>query len=106
MEKADPNDLAHVPIACQGRQLRGIRGKECILPEEFVEVLQHAVQQQWEPNADPKPGEPPARIVGQFLRYPFTIVRDASEQEFRAALSEGNAMTRAGVDEVLRSNQS
>jgi hypothetical protein len=106
MEKSDPNDLPHVPIAVQGRQLRGIRGKECVLPQEFVEGLQHAVQQQWEPNSDPKPGEPPARIVGQFLRYPFTVVREASSDEFQAALKEGNALTKAGVDEVLRQNQS
>ena len=89
-QRGSPNELQYVPINCNGWQLRLARGKESCVPQSFLNILDHAVQKQFEVSDDPKV---PIKEVGTFRRYPYRKIREGTEEDFRRCLAEGNALT-------------
>jgi len=92
--KGSPNDLDHVPLSLNMVERRVMRGQEAILPENFVQLMEDAKYTAWETSTDP---EQPLKNAGEIQRFPFSIIGEATEEEYEAMLASGNAITMADI---------
>ena len=83
--KAQPNDPDDVTLACNGENLIFRREQETIIPGRFKEVADHGqyVQFRQVPNK-------PRKIVANVRIFPYDMLGESTEAEFRQMLKEGN----------------
>ena len=94
------NDVPHVPLVVNGWDLRVTRNKEAVLSTRFKEAAEHSVQIKWERDmADMKN---PMKANGTIERYPFTIVREATRDEFEKCLAGGNALQNEFLSQIRK----
>ena len=91
--KASANDTRDVQLTVNGETLVIKRQEKIVIPERYIEVAKHATYQTFtqEPGKDRK-------ITGYVNVYPFTVIREATEQEYRDQLKAGNEISRRQQD--------
>ena len=83
---SSPNDLKIVPLSLNGQCIRCKRGVDICLPDPFIQVLEHATETRYHIV----PGEP--RTSEEVPRFPFSIVRESDEAEFKRMFKRVNAV--------------
>jgi len=93
--QGNENELDHVPMSLNGVELRIMRGDEGILPDNFIALLGDACHTNWVKSDDP---EQPVKDGGKISRFPFSIIREATEAEYLEMLQSGNKMTKEAIE--------
>jgi hypothetical protein len=88
--KASKDDNEWVELQHEGRCLQIMRNEPVILPGGFVEVNDNATH-----SVFVQTPEQPRKIIGTIQHFPCTVLREATEREFRAQKEEGDRITRA-----------
>ncbi|MBT9176371.1 MAG: hypothetical protein DDT20_00684 [Firmicutes bacterium] len=78
------NDLSYVPLSIGGFMIKVPRGEKVILPHEFTEVLDHAVE---EITVQSQGG----LITRPAHRFPFSVLGQATPEEYKAFQQEQRA---------------
>ena len=87
--KGKPDDPNDVTLSWNGQCLQMKRGEAVVVPGPFLEVCDHAVYPQYRQM----PGE--ARKVTSFVKhFPYTVLRAATEEEYRERKASGDKMTK------------
>jgi len=73
-----------VGLAVNGELLLILREKPIIVPSRYLEAAEHATY----PKFTQEPGKP-RKTIGNVMRFPFTVIRDATKEEYDQALKEG-----------------
>lgn len=90
--KSNPTDPNDVVLAVQGFQVKCQRGVETIVPDFILEAADHAIITKY----TVQPGQ--GRKVGDRIRkFPYTVLGDATESDFRALFMAGSKKTREAV---------
>lgn len=87
--KAHPNDEEDVTLIVNGAPLVIARGVEVIIPGRYKECADHATYPQFtqRPNEERK-------IVGTIKVFPYSLLGEASEEEYLELLAVGNEKTK------------
>jgi len=88
--KAKPDDPNDVTLAMNGVCLQMKRETPVVIPGPFLEVADHGVYATYiqMPNQDRK-------VAGHIKFFPYTVLRESTEEEYIAQKKSGNEMTRA-----------
>lgn len=92
-EKQGPNDENDVFLSVNGESIVIERGKEVVIPGRFKEAADHATYPyftQRDPNS-------PRKQVGEIKVFPYSLISEASEAEYRAQISEGTKKTKEAL---------
>jgi len=87
--KASPNDPEDVQLSVNGDTLVIARERPVVIPERFRECADHATY----PQFRQLPGET-RKIVGRIRVFPYDLLGEATEQEYRKQKDEGTKKTR------------
>lgn len=87
--KGSPNDPDDVTLTLNGECLHIQRNVPVIVPGPFLEVADHGVY----PVYHQEPGKD-RKIVGSVKFFPYTTLRQASEEEYRKMKASGDKITR------------
>lgn len=97
-----PNDLPHVPLVCNGWDLRAQRGKVIVLPQRFIDIAKNAVQTKFTVDSADKMN--PVKPDGQFTRFPFRIIREVTRADFEKCLQAGNAIQNTWIQKLRQAS--
>jgi hypothetical protein len=99
-QRQSANEVQAIPLSLNGLELRIQRGVDVCLPESFIEIAEHASMTNW----DTRTGDPsiPVKASGTIFRFPFRRVREASEEEFKKDLANGNSITNEFMERLKR----
>ncbi|HQI02811.1 MAG TPA: hypothetical protein PLA18_16170 [Deltaproteobacteria bacterium] len=86
--KAQPNDQEDVQLTVNGETLIIAREKEVVIPDRFRECADHATYEQFRQM----PGEP-RKVSGKIRVFPYDILGEATEQEYRSKKDAGTRKT-------------
>jgi hypothetical protein len=88
--KAKPDDPNDVTLAMNGVCLQMKREAPVVIPGPFLEVADHGVYATYIqlPNQDRK-------VAGHIKFFPYTVLREATEEEYIAQKKSGNEITKA-----------
>lgn len=92
--RSNENDTEDVPLTVNGDVLQCQRGVETIIPNRFKEAADHTLI----PLFTMRPNEP-RKEIGSKLLYPYSLIGEATEAEYRKMLREGNLKTKAKLAE-------
>lgn len=87
--KQNPHDENDVILTVNGETLVIQRGISVIIPGRFKECADHATY----PHFTQKPNES-RKVVGTIQVFPYSLVGEANEKEYFAALQDGNRKTK------------
>lgn len=88
-EKNQPND---VMLSVNGETLIMPRAVETIIPSRFKECADHATY----PEFRQLPNQP-RKVVAHIKVFPYDLLGEATEAEFRQMLNEGNRKTKENI---------
>jgi len=91
--KSNPNDEDDVTLIVNGETLVCQRGVEVIIPGRYKECADHATY----PVFKQRPNEA-RKQVGTVMVFPYSLVGEATEQEYLKMLTEGNKKTREAIE--------
>jgi len=91
--KSSPNDEDDVTLIVNGEPLVIQRGVETIIPERYKECADHATY----PVFRQKPNEA-RKQVGTVMVFPYSLLGEASEQEYSKLLRDGNKKTKEMIE--------
>ena len=87
--KSSPNDPEDVTLSLNGNCLQIKRDVPVVLPGPFLEVADHGVY----PTFVQLPNQP-RKVTGYVKFFPYTVLREASKEEFLRMKREGDKVTR------------
>lgn len=87
--KGSPNDPDDVTLTLNGECLQIQRNVPVIIPGPFLEVCDHGVY----PVYHQEPGKD-RKIVGSVKFFPYTTMRQASEEEYKKMKASGDRITK------------
>jgi hypothetical protein len=90
--KGNPNDEEDVTLAVNGEVLVCQRGVPVIIPGRFKLCADNATY----PHFEQKPNQS-RKIVGTVMVFPYTLMREATETEYRKQLRDGNRKTKEAL---------
>ena len=90
--RSNTTDPEAVRLSVQGETITFKRGVDTIVPEPYLEVARHARY----PKFTQEPGHG-RKIIGFIDRFPFSVKREATYDEFRKAFTAGSKETREAV---------
>lgn len=90
--KSNANDTENVELSVNGEQRVIAREMEVILPERFLEVARHATY----PIFKQVPGKT-RKTIGNVQTFPFTVLGEATEEEYRKMLKDGTEATKEHI---------
>lgn len=93
-EASDEAAVQDIPLSVNGETLLIQRGKEVIIPKEFLDVAEHA--KIMSRKYDPVENVMTPKIIQKF---PYTVIRQATEAEFLQMKKEGTKKT---IEEMKR----
>ena len=97
-ERIGTNEPRKVPIVIPPfLDIAVKRGVKTVLPEMAIEVLDHAVREDWQPSPDPRQ---PMVSGGTLRTYNYEKLGEATEADFRNELAGGNALTNTFIESV------
>ena len=91
--KSNPNDEHDVTLIVNGAPLVLQRGVKVIIPERYKECADHATY----PYFTQKPNEA-RKQVGTVMVFPYSLIGEATEKEYRTLLKEGNKKTKEAIE--------
>ena len=91
--KASPNDEDDVTLIVNGETLVLQRGVETIIPGKYKECADHATY----PVFRQRPNEA-RKQIGTVMVFPYSLKGEATEQEYRELLMEGNKKTKEAIE--------
>ena len=86
--KAHPNDFDDVTLSVNGQCLQMKREEAVILPGRFLEAADNAVY----PTYSQRPGHD-RKITGFVKFFPYIVLREADEDEYRKMKADGDKVT-------------
>jgi len=91
-DRASKNETEDVPLSVNGETIVLHRGKEVIVPGRFRECADHTRQPLWEHWNDSLLNEENSgrKRTGTKTTYPYTVIRETTEEEFRAMKAVGD----------------
>lgn len=95
--KQNPHDERDVTLTVNGETLVIQRGVEVIIPSRFKECADHATYAQF----TQKPNEP-RKVVGTIMVFPYSLVGEATESEYRSQLADGNKRTKQELEKARK----
>jgi hypothetical protein len=87
--KAKPDDPTDVKLSWNGQCLQMKRGEAVVVPGPFLEVADNAVY----PTYRQMPGED-RKITSYVKHFPYTVLRRATEKEYRERKAAGDKATK------------
>lgn len=84
-----PNDTKDVRLMWEGQCLIVQRMKEVVLPGFYIEVADHALRDHY--TQTPQEGR---KKVGTIQEYPYTVIREATRQEYLEMKAKGDEIQR------------
>jgi len=90
--KSNPSDPNDVVLAVQGFQVKCQRGVETIVPDFILGSADHAIVTRY----SVQPGEG-RKVAARIPKFPYTVLGDATEAEFKAEFAAGSKKTREAV---------
>lgn len=90
--KSSPHDEDDVTLIVNGEVLVIQRGVETIIPGRFKECADHATY----PQFTQKPNQA-RKVVGTVMVFPYSLMGEATEAEYRKMLREGTQKTREAL---------
>jgi hypothetical protein len=96
-DRFSKNETEAVPLSVNGETLVFHRGKEVIVPQRFRECADNTRQQIFEHFNDSIINEENSgrKVIGWKKTYPYTVVRESNEAEFKAMKAKGDEELRA-----------
>ena len=91
--KSNPNDEDDVTLIVNGETLVLQRGTEVIIPGRYKECADHATY----PIFRQKPNEA-RKQMGTVMVFPYSLIGEATEQEYLKLLRQGNKETREAIE--------
>ncbi len=91
--KTSPNDEDDVTLIVNGEPKVIQRGVETIIPERYKECADHATY----PVFRQKPNEA-RKQIGSVMVFPYSLIGEATEEEYRKLLAEGNKKTKEAIE--------
>lgn len=91
--KSNPNDEDDVTLIVNGETLVLQRGVEVIIPGRYKECADHATY----PVFRQRPNEA-RKQIGTVMVFPYSLMGEATEQEYLELLREGNKKTREAIE--------
>jgi hypothetical protein len=97
--KSDPNAQDNVELSVNGETLVIQREQEVVVPERYVECARHAMFSQFRqlPNQ-------PRKVIGKVMIFPFDMLGEATEAEFRKQKKEGTKKTKEHLEKYGMNN--
>lgn len=96
-EKSQDGQPVDIVLAIGDEVLVVRRGVETIVPQVFLEVADHAVVVGWKYNPETQ-----ANVPTRIQKYGYSLIGDATEEEYLKLKSEGTEKTK---EELARSEQ-
>jgi hypothetical protein len=87
-----------VYLAVQGEGLTIQRNKPVVVPKRFLEAADHALV----PHYTQKPGQG-RKIIGEVKTYEYSVIREATWEEYISQKSEGTRKTIEHQENKMRS---
>jgi len=91
--KSSPNDEDDVTLIVNGEPLVIQRGVETIIPGRYKECADNATY----PVFRQRPNES-RKQIGTVMVFPYSLMGEASEHEYRKLLKEGNKKTKEAIE--------
>jgi len=91
--KSNPNDEDDVTLIVNGETLVLQRGVKVIIPGRYKECADHATY----PVFRQRPNEA-RKQIGTVMVFPYSLIEEATEQEYLKLLQEGNKKTREAIE--------
>lgn len=91
--KTSPNDEDDVTLIVNGETLVIQRGVETIIPGRYKECADHATY----PIFRQRPNEA-RKQIGNVMVFPYSLLGEATEAEYRKLLKEGNKKTKEAIE--------
>jgi len=96
--KSNPYDQDDVILTVNGETLVIQRSIEVIIPARFKECADHATRVHW---VQQNPNEP-RKKRGDIMTFPYSLAGEASEEEFRKQLADGNKQTKQALAQTQK----
>lgn len=91
--RSNPNDNENVELSVNGETRVIERDVPVVLPERFLECARNATH----PQFRQEPGKQ-RKMVGKVTTFPFDVLGESSESEYRKMLAEGTKKTKEYVE--------
>ena len=91
-DRFSKNETQDVPLSVNGETLVFHRGKEVVVPGRFRECAdntRHPIYEHWN-NSLVDEAQSGRKNIGTQTTYPYTVIREATEEEFRAMKAIGD----------------
>jgi hypothetical protein len=95
LDRQNEKDLEYIPLGVNGELIQVQCGADCIIPQRFLEVADHAVIDKYRKG----------KKVGSVSRAPYRILREATKAEYLKMKQEGTAKHKDMMEEQSRASE-